>query len=371
VRLRQAVAVSAALALTLLAGCSDDPEPRPAPEPTSGSPTASPSETETPTESPTETTDPSPDETETADDPAALLDWRPVPGPVTDQVTVSGRWTLTLTEDGDEARLEGPRPQTYDAPRGYRFTDALIDGEYAAVVAEHQRASRPNVVSVVELDTGDTMEADVPTGVGGSWALGSGLLVGTASRGREYCLGVLDLLSDRSGPAACVPPRHGISNVSITPGGIAAMTFDDSRPSCRTLNRVDGSRFRPIGGVAECTGWDVAVTETSTVWSEIPDEKRIEVAELFTDTGAGPVELGPGTSGTLTWCGDAAYFVRDPQRSSDPARLVRVQDGEAEVVYESPGRGRAFLSAPRCGGTDLTVSAFTAAGDEQVTASLR
>ena len=107
------------------------------------------------------------------------------------------------------------------------------------------------------------------------------------------------------------------------------------------------------------------------MWSEIPDEKKVEAAELFVDTGSGPEELGPGTSGTLTWCGDAAYFVRDPQRQSEPARLVRVRDGEAEVVYESPGTGNAFLSAPRCGGTDLTVTAFTAAGDEQVTTRLR
>ena len=61
--------------------------------------------------------------------------------------------------------------------------------------------------------------------------------------------------------------------------------------------------------------------------------------------------------------------VRDPQRTSDPARLLRIAtDGSTEVVYESPGAGRAFLSAPRCGGTDLTVTAFTEEGDEQVTA---
>ena len=36
------------------------------------------------------------------------------------------------------------------------------------------------------------------------------------------------------------------------------------------------------------------------------------------------------------------------------------------MVYESPGTGRAFLSAPRCGGTHLTVTAYTAEGDEQV-----
>ena len=101
-------------------------------------------------------------------------------------------------------------------------------------------------------------------------------------------------------------------------------------------------------------------------------ERRIEAAEYYADSGSGPVALGPGTTGTLTWCGDAAYVVRDPQRGSDPARLLRIDPtGSTEVVYETAGTGRAFLSAPRCGGTDLTLTAFSAAGDEQVTASVR
>ncbi|WP_167305902.1 hypothetical protein [Nocardioides euryhalodurans] len=359
-----------ALAAALLAGCSgDDPAPTPAPEPTaSDSPTSTPDE---PSPSPTDEPPSSP----TREPGAGALDWQPVAGPVEDLVTVSGPWTLTQGEDGSSAELSGPDPRTVGAPAGFRITDTLIDGEYAVVVAGHEQETKPGIATVVELATGDVTRidgsSDPATTNGGSWALGSGLLTHATVRKGDYCLAVVDLVAGSSRLGPCAPPRSGFNNVTTTAAGTSAMTFDSGRPSCRTLNRVEGASFVPLAGVTDCVGWDSAVTEVAQVWSEIPDERRIEVAEFFTDDGNGTVELGPGTSGTLTWCGDAAYFVRDPQRDSDPARLVRVLDGEAEVVYESPGTGRAFLSAPRCGGTDLTLTAFSAAGDEQVTTSLR
>jgi hypothetical protein len=360
-----AAAVLLGLALT---GCTAD-------EPGQADPTPGPSES--PTESPSKpaptTQEPTDEPTgEPTDEEPAALDWRQVPGSVDDQVTVSGRWTLTLAAGGRAVTLDGPEPADFEAPRGYAFTEALLDGQYAVVVAEHEQATRPNVVSVVDLASGETTEADTPPGVGGAWALGSGLLATTVAQGRDYCVSVVDLAAGRSSTGPCVPPRNGISNLTISPAGTAAMTFDDGRPSCRTLNRVEGGEFVPLRGVAECQGWEAVVTETAAVWGVVPNERRIEAAEYYADSGDGPVQLGPGTSGSLTWCGDAAYVVRDPQRSSDTAQLLRIDPvaGETEVVYETEATGRAFLSAPRCGGTDLTVTAFTAQGDEQVTASL-
>jgi hypothetical protein len=374
---------AAALVAGLLAGCAEDAEPSTDPDPTeSPSESASESASETPSESPSETPGETPtrDSEETSGPPASdlpvsLLDWRPVPGPVADEVTVSGRWRLTRAANGSRAQLSGPAGATYTPPQGFTYTDVLLDGRYAVVVASHDQASEPDVAEVVDLSNGGVTRVDgrarPATSVGGAWALGSGFLAHATEDGRDYCLATVDLLAGRGRTGPCVPPRHGFNNVTVSAAGTSAMTFDDARPSCRTLNRVEGSSFEPLRGVTECAGWDVVTTETAAIWSEIPDEKKVEAAEFFVDTGSGPEELGPGTSGTLTWCGDAAYFVRDPQRQSEPARLVRVRDGEAEVVYESPGTGNAFLGAPRCGGTDLTVSAFTAAGDEQVTTHLR
>jgi hypothetical protein len=106
------------------------------------------------------------------------------------------------------------------------------------------------------------------------------------------------------------------------------------------------------------------------VWSVIPNEHRIEQAHFYARSADGAADLGPGTAGTLVWCRDAAWFVRDPQQEGDPAALMRwtAADG-LTVAYESPG-GRAFLSAPRCGGDAITVTAMAEQGDEQVTAVL-
>ena len=360
-RLVPAAALLVALAPAWAACSRDDPQPRPVSE--------TPSESESPSRSESPTASPGPET------PAAL-DWRALDQPVATEVTVSGDWTLTVPDDARSAELTGPDRHSIEAPRDFRIADALIDGEYAVVVAEHERAERPNVATVVELATGEQRpidgDSDVPTTTGGTWALGSGLLVHATAPGRDYCLAVVDLATGRAERGPCVPPRHGITNARITPAGITAMTFDDSRPSCRTLNRVEGAEFVPLGGVEECRGWEAVTTETAAVWGSVENERRVEQAQYYLDTGDGPVPLGPGTTGTLTWCGDAAYFVRDPQRNDQPARLMRVvpDDGEGTPVYSSPGRGNAFLAAPRCGGSQLTVSAFSAAGDEQVTATL-
>ena len=89
----------------------------------------------------------------TADDPAAgrgdgaPLDWSPVPGSVDDTVTVSGRWTLTYPAASDRGRAGRAETGDVRAPNRYRITDALIDGEYAVVVAAGRarpsRTSRP------------------------------------------------------------------------------------------------------------------------------------------------------------------------------------------------------------------------------------
>lgn len=347
-----AAALVVALTVMLVACAGDDPEPAPA----AG------------TGEPTESTEPS----ETEPNEPAAVDWRPVPGPVADEVTVSGEWTLAVTPATGAVQLTGPEQVEVEVPQGFRVTDALIDGHHAVVVAEHEQATRPNVATVVDLATGATStvdgDSDVPTTVGGTWALGSGLLVHATSQGRDYCLAVVDLAAGNATRGPCVPPRHGITNARITPAGITAMSFDDSRPSCRTLGRVEGTELVPLQGVEECAGWEAVTTETAAVWAVVENERRIEESRLYADAGSGPTELGPGTTGTLTWCGDAAWFVRDPQRDSDRAQLVRVApDGTTETVYESPGKGNAFLSEPRCGGTDLTVTAYSGAGDEQVT----
>jgi hypothetical protein len=108
------------------------------------------------------------------------------------------------------------------------------------------------------------------------------------------------------------------------------------------------------------------------VWSVVPKDRRIEVAHFYAHTDGGWYDLGPGTSGSLVTCAGSAFFTRDPASHHDPATLMRwsPQSSSLTIAYETPGTGNAFLSPPRCGGTHLTVTAYSQAGDEQVTTSL-
>ena len=109
--------------------------------------------------------------------------------------------------------------------------------------------------------------------------------------------------------------------------------------------------------------------DDAAIWSVIPKEDDIDTAEFFARVGEDYYDLGPGTSGTLVPCADAAYFVRDPKREGDPAGLLRWDGSSLAVVYEAPP-GQSFLEAPRCGDAALVVTALSEGGDEQVMAAL-
>lgn len=305
-----------------------------------------------------------------------LLDWKQVPGSVEDTATRSGDWTLTVDKSETEARIEGPGSGSgISAGPRQRISDALIDGQYAVVVLQDRQETRPSSAQVVDLRHGGKTftldgDSDVPTTNGGTWALGGGTLLHATVHQGSYCVASVDLATRKSTLGWCAPPRHGFNNARVTPAGESLLTFDDSHPACRSVVALTGTTVTPFEGVPDCTGWDGLVTADGAVWSVIPQERRIEAAHAYARTGDGYYDLGPSVSGSLTWCGGAAYFARDPQRDSDPARLMRwsARDG-LEVVYESGG-GHAFLTPPRCGGDTVTVTALAQSGDEQVSARI-
>jgi hypothetical protein len=353
--------------LALLSACGDGtPKGEPSRTPSTAPTTAASTPSGTDSASPTEPT-------ETASSPVlGEMAWKDVPGSTEDETTVSGKWRLTLATGGSQVELAGPHPQTLSAPAGWTFSQALIDGFYAVAVAEHKQAAQPDRATVIDLRSGDQQMVDgtssPPTTTGGSWALAGGILTHATRPGGDYCLAFVDLLADRSDQGPCAGKQHGFSNVVISPSTTTALTFDTGHPSCRTPAEVSGTTFRPLPGIEECKGFDAASTESGQVWSVIPKEQRIEAAHFYADFGDGQVDLGPGASGSLVWCGEAAYFTQDPQSSSDPARLIKATPDGPQVVFESQGTGNAFLGSPRCGGRDLTVSAYAEAGDQQVVA---
>jgi hypothetical protein len=151
------------------------------------------------------------------------------------------------------------------------------------------------------------------------------------------------------------------------------MTFDDARPvACRTVNLLDGSGVpQPLEGPEACAAWDVAATADGAVWSEVPRPRRQEEAHFHATADGTFFDLGPGTTGSLVPCGDAVFFVRDPQGSDEPARLMRwTADRTLEVAYESASVGNVFLGEPVCGGGVLTLASFSEEGDEVVWANV-
>jgi hypothetical protein len=312
-----------------------------------------------------------------AEPTTALLDWQRVKGSTEALVTTGDGWTLTIAPGAREAELRGPRSVTIRASVGSSITDAFLSDTHALIVEEDRQATRPDRAVLVDLASGrrTTLDAgsDPPTVVGGTWALGPKTLVHAASGDRRrYCLATVDLADGSGATGWCAEPRHGFRGALITDDGTSMLTFDDHRPSCRTVVRVSGTDVSPFAGVPECKGWDGAVLDSTTVWSVVRNEHRIDAAHFYAHTDTGWYDLGPGTTGSLVTCAGSAFFTRDPAGRDDPAALMRWSptDHALSVVYESKTTGHAFLSPPRCGGTHLTVTAYSQAGDVQVTTSL-
>lgn len=380
---RYAAPVAALLALTACTATDEgrrtSAEPTTSSSPTTAAPdSASATPSTSPTGSPTRS--PAPPAGGTSAKPAALtaetalLRWQPVPGPVSSTVTRAGDWTLTVNKDRTRAELDGPGSGSGIAatPR-QRISDTFLDGEYAVVVLQDPQETRPSEARVTDLGSGEQFtvdgSSDIPTVNGGTWALGQGhLLHATLLNTGAYCVVSVDLGSRKSSLGWCAPRRHGFNSARITPAGDSLLTFDDARPACRSVVALSGTEVEPFPGVTRCKAWDGLLVDDGAVWSVVPQERRVEEAQLYARVDDGWFDLGPGTSGTLAWCADAAYFVRDPQRDGEPARLMRWNAADGlRTVYESAG-GQAFLTAPRCGGDTLTLTAFTERGDEQVSA---
>ncbi|MEP9382202.1 hypothetical protein [Nocardioides sp. KR10-350] len=358
---------------TTAAGCSsDDDSPHSAASPgaaatpsasASTAPSATPSTTPTasgPTTTPTPTTAP--------------LAWRKIDESAEDTVVTTGRWTLRVPQSGRSFSLDGPgRGEGGQAASRFHFVDALLDDDWAVVVAQDKQETLPQRATVVDLNAKTfktwTIDgsSDVPTATGGSWALYGDRLVHATLDGRRYCQARVDITSRSSTVGWCAPPRNGWNSPVIGADGEAMLTFDAHHPSCRTVVTVDGATITPFPDVARCKGAQGALLGDGRVWSVVPNEHRYEAVEVYATTADGIADLGPGVNGTLTVCGDAVLWAADPETDNGPARLMRWDGSTLSTAYES-GRGAAFLGPPECAGSALTVASFSDSGDEQVTA---
>ena len=396
---RPATAGAAVLLAVALAGCgTDDPEPDADPSPAASSsgaaseePAESPSQSpsDSPSEAPSQAASDSPSASGapaadlpapgTADAPAEVeavadpLQWRPAGDPERRTVTAGSAYTLSVDAEGGTAALEGPRPRRWTAPRGFRFAEALLDGDHAVVVAQHKAETQPAVATVVDLATGKERRldgrSDPGTVNGGAWALGQGTLYhATYGRNRAYCLAEVDLGTMAGQTAYCAEPRTGFNQVRTTPEGLSLMSFDDGAPACRTVVSVGEAMLEPFPGVPECRGWEGLLVPGGDVSTTVRNEGRIELSDVRARVGDGYYDLGPAMTGSLVWCGDAAYFSRQPETDTGPSQVLRWDGRSLAVVLEAGEGGASTPSAPRCGGDRLAVSVLAERGDQQLTA---
>lgn len=318
----------------------------------------------------------------TRDDPAvadpvdALLEWRDTGVPVGTRYVRGPEWEA-LADAGDtrvELRTDG-RSATVSAGSGRTISEVLMSEDWAVVVRQDEAETAPSRVAVVDLATGEESEvATPPPASGGSWALTQGdLHYPTYGDDRAYCLATYALADSNGEDGWCAPADTGFSALTAGPLGVGMMTFDDARPvACRTVNLLDPTGVpQPVEGPTDCLGWDVAATQDGYVWSEVPRPRRQEEAHFYARVDAGYVDLGPGTTGTATPCGDSVFFVRDPRADDEPARLMRwTADHVLEVAYASESVGNAFLGEPVCAAGVLTLTSFGEEGDEHVWANV-
>jgi hypothetical protein len=353
-------AVAAIAAAIALAGCNSDQDPGPV-EP-------SPQQAPTP-------------QGGTADQPVpipatkSLLEWVPAPGAVENTVTTNGTWFLTVEASGEAYRLDGPDKSFGTGVADTRITNALLDSDWAVVVRQDRDGKKPATAEVTDLTKGEQFtigqDSDLPTMSGGTWALGADTLVHpTPGPGGAVCVATVDLASRKSSMTWCAAAKHGFKSAHVTDPGTTVLSFDDAKPSCRTVGSVADDRFDPFPGVPECVAWEGALLgDDAAVWSVIPNESDVDTAEFFARAGDDYFDLGAGTSGTLVPCAGAAYFVRDPQREGDSARLMRWDGAGLTTVYAA-APGQSFLDAPRCGDSALVLTAHAETGDQQVMAAL-
>lgn len=153
--------------------------------------------------------------------------------------------------------------------------------------------------------------------------------------------------------------------VKQSPWGYGYVRFENNdEGSCGTA-RVRRGDDEPVDldGPRTCRVWEAMPLEgDGAIWSEVPDPEQIEVAEVFIrEDGGEQQSLGYGTTGSLTWCGDALWFLRQMEST-----LMRWTPGKGlETAYridmEVDPEKVSVLSTPICAGDAISISELIAA----------
>lgn len=365
---RAAAAIALGLALSACTSQPDGSAPAdPGVSPSPGAPTASGATASGPATSGAATSSPATPSTSGSETPTtALLTWHRLPGSPDATVMTDGPHLLDVAPSAASYTLDGT-PHT--VPPGSRVSDAMLDQRWAIVVAQDKLQLHPERATVTNLRTGSTWTldktADLPTFTGGSWSLAGNTAVHATMHHGRFCVASVDLTTHASTLGWCAPPRHGWNAPITGAGGLTILTFDDHHPSCRTLETTASGD--PFAQATRCKATSGVVLASGAVWLEVHNEHRYELSTVRAVTPDGVRDLGPADTGSLVVCGRDAYWAVDAQRKNAPAELRRWDGTTLSTVYRSK-RGQAFMGAPVCAGSVLTVSSFSTSGDQLVAA---
>lgn len=276
----------------------------------------------------------------------------------------TGRYVALRTSDSGSVVLRsstnGRELFTYDAPEGFEISHVYLDPPNLVVVNSDkaERAGDRPVAINLESRAERELPESAPATWTGSSSYGQGVLTyGARGPKGRYCLARVGLKSLDGGLVECVPPRHGIHQVELSPFGVTYTTFDDAQPaSCGTARELRGQGPpMELIGPRRCVVWQsIALPDGGAIWGEVPDPEQIELAHIFVrSSDREPEFLGEGTTGSLTWCGDSVWFVRQVE-----GQLMRWSQsrGLEEALSISGTSKVAVLGAPVCSGDFVSVA---------------
>lgn len=198
-----------------------------------------------------------------------------------------------------------------------------------------------------------------PPSSAGSISMHDGDLAYPTGPNNHYCLARLDLRTLDGKRVDCAKPlKEGLTQFRLTSSGVGYTSFDNKRPApCLTLKSAQDGKKDVVEAAKPCVGWEVVPGADSTLWLQIRNRHRVELATAYARDAAGAVvKLGPAMSGSTLWCGDATYFVRPASKDGKADDLMRWSPKTGlDVVWTPKGNDVSFVFAPRCGGSSISL----------------
>ena len=276
-------------------------------------------------------------------------------------------WTGVADTLGKRVTISGPQKTLRFTANGGQVQSIDMQWPWAVVYAGGDMTKQnagPGELAVFDLRSGKRRmvgkEGSAPPPSGsGSVSMYDGDLAYPTGPNNHYCLARLDLRTLDGKRVHCAKPlKEGLTQFRLTPGGLGYTSFDDQRPApCMTLKAVQKDETNVVDAAKSCVGWEVVPGDDSTLWLQIRNRHRVEVATAYARNDDGDVvKLGPAMSGSTIWCGGATYFVRPASKDGTADDLMRWSPKTGlDVVWSPSGKDVSFVFAPRCGGSSIAL----------------